>query len=143
MEDQAHRFAAAFLAPAEPLIETLDGFGGKPTLRALAEVKAVWGVAIKALVHRLHELDYIDADHARSLYKQISARKWTKGEPVHVPIESAQWLERTLSRKAEDENLRDACQRLADSIGGNGDDLLAFADWSPGADAQILEFPGR
>jgi Zn-dependent peptidase ImmA (M78 family) len=74
------------------LIETLHQFGGRVTLRTLAEVKAVWGIAIKALVGRFEALGEIDADHARSLYKQISARRWSKNEPVDVPTESAQWF---------------------------------------------------
>ncbi len=140
MESEAHRFAAAFLAPADPLIETLQTAGGSVTLRTLGEVKAVWGVAIKALVHRFHEIGFIDADHARSLYKQISARKWTTEEPVHVPTESAQWFERTLIRKAETEDLTTACKHLASTIGGNTNDLQSFADWTVQADAEVFSF---
>lgn len=138
MENEAHRFAAAFLTPAEPLIETLDAVGGSVTLRTLAELKAVWGVAIKALVHRVHEIDLIDADHARSLYKQISARKWTTDEPVEVPIEAAQWFERTLLRKADTDDLSAACKHLASAIGGNHDDLRSLADWSVPPEAEVL-----
>jgi Zn-dependent peptidase ImmA (M78 family) len=136
--DQAHRFAGAFLCPADDLIETLRNIGDQITLRALAEVKAVWGVAIKALVHRCQSLGFIDADHARSLYKQISARKWTKDEPVNVPKESAQWFERILVRKAQVDDLTTACKHLASAVGGNADDLLSFADWTEGEDAQVL-----
>ena len=130
METQAHRFAAAFLCPEDAFVETLNEVGGPVTLRALAEVKAVWGVAIKALVHRCEALEIIDPDHARSLYKQISARKWSKKEPVHVPTESAQWLERSLTRAAQVDDLPAACDHLANSIGGNSKDLLSFADWT-------------
>lgn len=140
METEAHRFAAAFLAPADPLVETLQAAGGIVTLRTLAEVKAVWGIAIKALVHRFHEIGFIDADHARSLYKQISARRWTTEEPVYVPPESAQWFERTLVRKAETDDLTTACKRLASIVGGNAVDLQSFADWTVEADAEVLSF---
>lgn len=137
LEKEAHRFAADFLAPADALIDTLKTAGGLVTLRALAEIKAVWGVAIKALVHRFHELNVIDADHARSLYKQISARKWGTDEPVDVPSESAQWFERNLTRAAGTDDLAVACRHLASTIGGNSDDLRSFADWSS-ADASVL-----
>lgn len=131
MENQAHRFAAAFLCPADPLIETLnEEAGGVVTLQALAKVKHVWGVAIKALVHRCQELGVIDPDHARSLYKQISARKWSRQEPVHVPNESAQWFERTLLQKSRESDLGAACGVLASTVGGNAADLQSFADWS-------------
>ena len=140
METEAHRFAAAFLAPADPLVESLQAAGGIVTLRTLAEVKAVWGIAIKALVHRFHEIGIIDADHARSLYKQISARRWTTEEPVYVPTESAQWFERTLVRKAETDDLTTACKKLASIVGGNAVDLQSFADWTVQADAEVLSF---
>ena len=127
MEDQAHRFAAAFLTPADAVIDTLNEVGGTVTLRALADVKAVWGVAIKSLIGRFRELGIIDAEHARSLYKQVSARRWSKEEPVYVPTEAAQWFEGSVARKAQSDNLTAACSRLASSVGGNADDLLSFA----------------
>jgi len=130
MEKQANRFASAFLGPGDALLDTLEEFGGKVTLRALAEVKAVWGISIKSLVGRYHSLGIIDADHARSLYKQISARKWSKFEPVDVPTESAQWLSRTLLRKAGTDDLRVAAEALSASIGANGNDLFNFANWT-------------
>jgi Zn-dependent peptidase ImmA (M78 family)/DNA-binding XRE family transcriptional regulator len=143
MEKQAHRFAAAFLGPGDALIETLREHGGKVTLRALAEVKAVWGIAIKALVGRFQSLGLIDAEHARSLYKQISARKWTKDEPVKVPTESAQWLQRSMLHKAKATDLVKAAEQLAGSIGGNASDLFELANWTPRPEAQVLSLAGR
>ncbi|HEY7873919.1 MAG TPA: XRE family transcriptional regulator [Actinomycetota bacterium] len=141
MEQQAHRFAAGFLIPADALIEMIDG--RDVTLGVLAEVKSTWGVAIKALVHRCQSLGIIEPDHARSLYKQISSRKWTKKEPLRVPNESAQWFERTLTRKAQADDLPTACKRLASEVGGNAVDLLSFADWSEGPDAEVVSLAGR
>lgn len=75
-EKQAHYFAGAFLAPGDALLEELGNLGGRVTLQTLAKIKARWGIAIKALVMRFRNLGVIDADQARSLYKQISARGW-------------------------------------------------------------------
>lgn len=102
VEQQAHRFAGAFLAPADPLIADLDRLGGRVTLTTLAELKKTWGVAIKMLVVRLRQLGRIDDQHARSLYKQISARKWNKTEPVTVGHEHAVWLTKALARTGHD-----------------------------------------
>jgi len=99
IEKQAHRFAAAFLAPADPLIDDLNRIGGRVTLSALAQLKEAWGVAIKALVVRFQHLGVIEQDHARSLYKQISARRWNKSEPVHVPNEESVWLTKALKKR--------------------------------------------
>lgn len=143
MEDEANRFAAAFLGPADPLLETLEAAGGRVTLGALAEVKAVWGISIKSLVGRYKSLGVIDVDHARSLYKQISSRKWSYAEPVDVPNETAQWLPRTLVRKAGIDDVAAASQHLAASIGGNADDLFGFANWLPRSEAPVLRLVGR
>lgn len=102
VEQQAHRFAGAFLAPADPLLVDLDRLGGRVTLSTLAELKKIWGVAIKMLVVRLRQLDRIDDQHSRSLYKQISARKWNKSEPVPVGHEHAIWLNKALTRAGHD-----------------------------------------
>lgn len=143
MEKQANRFAAAFLGPRDPLLESLHEVGGKVTLRALTDVKAIWGISIKSLVGRYQSLGAIDADHARSLYKQISARKWTTAEPVYVPTESAQWLSRSLLRRASTDDLELASERLAGLIGGNARDLFEFANWTPQPQAPILSLVGR
>lgn len=102
IEQQAHRFAGAFLTPADPLLSDLDQLGGRVTLNTLAELKKTWGVSIKMLVVRLRQLDRIDDQHSRSLYKQISARKWNKTEPVPVGHEDAVWLSKSLARSGHD-----------------------------------------
>ena len=98
-EKQAHYFAGAFLAPADPLLADLKELGSRVTLSTLTQLKQRWGLAIKAIVIRLQNLDVIDADHARSLYKQISARKWNKIEPVSVSNEDARWMSKALASK--------------------------------------------
>jgi Zn-dependent peptidase ImmA (M78 family)/transcriptional regulator with XRE-family HTH domain len=127
-EKQAHRFAAAFLAPADPIIADLDALGGRVTLATLAQLKERWGVAIKALVMRFHHLGVIDSDHARSLYKQMSARKMNKVEPVSVSTEDAQWLRKAVERKSQ---AHDPLRRLADDIGLAPRYLEQWWSWEP------------
>ncbi|MBL0003029.1 MAG: ImmA/IrrE family metallo-endopeptidase [Actinomycetales bacterium] len=102
VEQQAHRFAGAFLAPSDPLLTDLERLGDRVTLTTLAELKKIWGVSIKMLVVRLGQLGRIDDQHARSLYKQISARRWNKVEPVPVGHEHAIWLTKALTRAGHD-----------------------------------------
>ncbi len=100
IERQAHRFAGAFLLPGDPFLDDLNGVsGGRVTLSTLATLKERWGVSIKAMVVRLQQLGRVDTDHARSLYKQISARGWTTGEPVYVGNERAVWLRKALLQR--------------------------------------------
>lgn len=143
MERQAHRFAGAFLAPTEPLLETLHQHGGRVTLNTLAELKAIWGIAIKALVMRLRGLEMINPDHARSLYKQISARRWNKEEPVHVEVEQAQWFARSVLRAAGSADLPAATKALAATVGGRWQDLYAFVDWHDRPEADVVDFAQR
>lgn len=98
LEKQAHRFAAAFLAPAGPLLEDWASLGGRVTLSVLQQLKARWGVAIKMLVVRFRQLGIIDEDHSRSLYRQISARGWNTAEPVEVSNETPIWLDKALEK---------------------------------------------
>jgi Zn-dependent peptidase ImmA (M78 family)/transcriptional regulator with XRE-family HTH domain len=144
LERQANRFAAAFLTPGDAVIETLQDNGGRVTLQALTYVKATWGVSIKSLVGRYHSLGIIDDDHARSLYKQISARRWTKTEPVDVPNERAQWFAGTLARAAgTGRNAIAAATLLANQIGGNAEDLHSFAEWDGTEDAEVIDIAAR
>lgn len=98
LEKQAHRFAAAFLAPAEPLLDDWESLGGRVTLSVLQKLKATWGVSIKMLVVRFRQLAVIDDDQARSLYRQISARGWNTSEPIEVTNEEPIWLDKAIEK---------------------------------------------
>ncbi|MDL9978597.1 helix-turn-helix domain-containing protein [Microbacterium sp. ASV49] len=146
IEKQAHRFAAAFLAPAEPLLTDFDRLGGRATLSVLAELKEVWGIAIKALVLRLRHLSVIDDDHARSLYKQISARGWNKNEPVPVATESAVWLQKALKQRFG--GVGDPTDRACVELGLGRGHFERWITWSVAAEqhqsvAPVVDFTRR
>ena len=142
IEKQAHHFAGAFLAPGDALLADLDRAGGRVTLSTLTTLKATWGVAIKALVVRFRQLGVIDEDHARSLYKQISARGWNKGEPVEVGNEDAIWMERALSKRAR--STGGAAATMPHAVGLAPRYFDAWTNWSPApadvAEAKVIEF---
>jgi Zn-dependent peptidase ImmA (M78 family)/transcriptional regulator with XRE-family HTH domain len=93
-ESQAHRFAGAFLIPADALRAELADEA--ITLMTLAHVKARWGISIRALVRRSLDLRLINERKRVSLEKQISSRGWTRAEPVEVPEESPRLLQRMI-----------------------------------------------
>lgn len=101
IEKQAHRFASAFLAPGDAVLADLERLGGRVTLTTLSKIKETWGISIKALVIRFQQLGVVSDDQARSLYKQISARRWNKHEPVPVGNEAAVWLTSAIEKKAK------------------------------------------
>lgn len=141
IEKQAHRFAGAFLLPGDAFLEELEACGhGRVTLATLAQMKEQWGVSIKAMVVRLQNLHRVDADQARSLYKQISARSWNKQEPVEVVNERAIWLSKALERRFPE----------GDPITGAAHGTLlgrsyfeSWIRWSPIAEenASVIAFP--
>lgn len=83
-EEEAHRFAGAFLLPPKDAKAVLNP---KMELRDLVEIKAGWGIAISALITRAARMGIIDRERQRSLMMQMSARHWRKREPVDVPAE--------------------------------------------------------
>jgi Zn-dependent peptidase ImmA (M78 family)/transcriptional regulator with XRE-family HTH domain len=92
-EQEANRFAGAFLLPEEAALESL-----RPpvTLTTLMGIKATHGVSIAMAAQRALDLQIIDRPHFVSLRKQISARGWTKVEPIEVIPESPLLLAKLL-----------------------------------------------
>lgn len=144
VERQAHRFAGAFLTPAEPLLEDWQQLGGRVTLTVLKELKATWGVSIKMLVMRLQQLGVVEADQARSLYRQISARGCNKAEPVETTTEEPIWLPRAMERRFGTDDSVAAAREAARNVHLASDFVLAWIDWSPlGTPGDVLQLPSR
>lgn len=143
IEKQAHRFAAAFLLPGDPFLDDLSGVsGGRVTLSTLVALKERWGVAIKAMVVRLQQLGRIDADQARSLYKQISARGWNTGEPVYVGNERAVWLAKALRQRfPEDESHATAAAQSG--LSESWFDRWTAWERATRPDATVIDFAAR
>lgn len=129
LEQQAHRFAAAFLAPADPLLDDWSALGGRATLGTLEKLKATWGVAIKMLVVRFRQLGVIDDDRARSLYRQISARGWNTSEPVEVSNEEPVWFAKALASAFPAESSEQSQGEAAKHFGLDSDHLARWKSW--------------
>jgi Zn-dependent peptidase ImmA (M78 family)/DNA-binding XRE family transcriptional regulator len=78
LEQQAHRFAGAFLLPAETFA---DEIRTPVTLDDLLLLKRRWGVSVAAMVMRLRQLKIVDEEGAQLLFKRRSARWGAKSEP--------------------------------------------------------------
>ncbi len=78
MEAQAHRFAGAFLLPAETFASEVRV---PPSLDDLLLLKRRWGVSAAAIIMRLKALEMLDEDGAMMLFKRRSARWGAKSEP--------------------------------------------------------------
>lgn len=128
MEREANRFAASFLVPGDAALEDLNANGGRVTLSTLAKLKQKWGYAIKAFVFRFRELGVIDDAQARSLYKQISARRWNKDEPYRPGTESAVWFNKALREEFPGSD----GLKLAATLSGLGEPYIRrWLEWGP------------
>lgn len=95
MESQAHRFAGAFLLPAEAFASEVKT---PVTLDSLLLLKQRWGVSVAAIIMRLEALGIIDQEAKILLFKRRSARWGVKSEPAddaRVP-EQPRLLKRTI-----------------------------------------------
>jgi Zn-dependent peptidase ImmA (M78 family)/transcriptional regulator with XRE-family HTH domain len=137
IEKQANAFAGAFLVPGDTILDELGTLGGRVTLQTLAKIKAHWGIAIKALVVRFQNLGVIDQDHARSLFKQISARGWNRNEPVPVGTEGAVWFYRAIEAAARGSS--DSVGTASQRIGLDRSHFDRWLDWSNWAEPKLAD----
>ncbi|GEO26692.1 transcriptional regulator [Alicyclobacillus acidoterrestris] len=86
IEDEAHRFASAFLLPKD----TFSMEVVLPSLAQLQILKSRWKVSISAMVYRIRDLELIDQMSFQRLYKQISGRGWNRQEPLDDSLEKEQ-----------------------------------------------------
>ena len=92
LEEQAHRFASAFLLPAESFSQEVAW----PTLDNLLSLKSRWKVSVAAMIVRCRDLSFLNEQLELRLWKGRSARKWTKGEPGDdaIPFEQPKLMMR-------------------------------------------------
>ncbi|MEM5431840.1 XRE family transcriptional regulator [Cupriavidus oxalaticus] len=78
LERQAHRFAGAFLLPAESIAMDVRT---PVTLDSLLLLKQRWGVSVAAIIMRLVAIGVLSEDDKQLLFKRRSARWGVKAEP--------------------------------------------------------------
>lgn len=82
MEDEANRFASAFLLPPEEMKEAFSG--RRITLELLASMKKEWKVSMQSLLMSAQAQKAISDNQARYLWQQISVRGWRTKEPASL-----------------------------------------------------------
>lgn len=86
VEDQAHRFAAELLMPAEQVGDLLPVSMGGRVWQSLARLKEQWGVSLQALLYRARWLDRLSDVSYRNAMMTLSARGWRRDEPGLVSV---------------------------------------------------------
>jgi Zn-dependent peptidase ImmA (M78 family)/transcriptional regulator with XRE-family HTH domain len=97
VENQAHRFAAELLMPAEQIRDLLPAAMGGNAWRTLARLKEQWGVSMQALLYRARWLGRLSDVSYRNAMATVSARGWRRNEPGLVgTIEQPSLLSRAV-----------------------------------------------
>ncbi len=92
IEDQAHRFASAFLLPTRTFANDFSA----PTLDTFRALKPKWKASIAMMLYRSQELGLIDEYRAERLWRSRARRGWIREEPLddQLPIEEPRLLRR-------------------------------------------------
>ena len=104
-ENQANRFASAFLMPAKRFLGSMYS----TTMNAFPEQKKRWGTSIASIIERLKALGIIDDDRYKFFQIELSRRGWKKKEPFDcdTPREEPYFLNRAF-QFISDKNLGSA-----------------------------------
>lgn len=100
-EDEANRFAAAFLMPATE-VRSLPGM---PTPDDLLQYKKNWGVSAVALARRQRDVGTMPSWYYERLMIELSRRGWRRFEPDGLPRETSQVFAQVLSSWQEEDGL--------------------------------------
>jgi Zn-dependent peptidase ImmA (M78 family) len=101
-EDQAHRFAGAFLVPAAAMLREFPR-GARLNWRVIFEMKLRWKVSVRALVRRAFDLKILTPAQYRSANIKLVRDGHAKQEPFddQLPIEEPELLNTALDAIAD------------------------------------------
>ena len=116
-EQEANRFAAAFLMPCSSVLA--QGLRDATTARIL-QAKLTWKVAAMALTHRLYELDLLTDWGYRTICVQLSRLGYRRSEPDGIRRESSQLLSKVFRAVRDD---GETPTTIAAAIGITSDEL--------------------
>lgn len=83
VEDQANRFAAELLMPAEEIAEQLPS---RANWSQLGRLKQHWNVSLQALLYRARALKVMSEITYRNAMATVSNRGWRRREPGPMPV---------------------------------------------------------
>lgn len=83
-EQQAHRFAAEFLMPANDIKPFLPKTTSHNGWSKLADLKEYWGVSLAALLYRARQLGNMNDVTYRNAMIRLSQNGWRRAEPGRV-----------------------------------------------------------
>lgn len=130
-EKAAHRFAGAFLMPAEALWSEIGKSRKSISLGELIDLKRLFGASIQAIVYRCKDLGIINNSTYQRLFREFNQRGWRKPpyeEPDALPPEEPTRFERLCFRAASEDAVSES--KAAELLGISVRDLVARMDRS-------------
>lgn len=98
-EKCAHRFAAAFLIPAETIRRELGEKRFSLDPNELYILKKEYGISMQALIYRAKDLGIINESSAARIFRRFAAAGWRKIEPGEpIPAEIPNKMKRMIYR---------------------------------------------
>ena len=135
IEEQADRFASAFLTPAPTFSSDLT----RPSLEVFRTLKTKWRTSVKMMIHRAQDLNIIDKNESRRLYISYNRRGWNTLEPFDEvePLEEPR-LVRRVFEALEAHDIIERSQLVA-ALPFNREDIEQLANLSDGYLAEPAE----
>ena len=118
----AHRFAAAFLVPAEAARRELGPLRRGLALDELGLLKQRWGLSMEAWIRRARDLEIIGDEAYRRLNMRFRQRGWHRSEPFRYEATESPTLLRRLVFRALGERVitSEEADRLSPGSAGSG-----------------------
>ena len=134
-EKAAHRFAGAFLMPAETLRAEIGKRRKSMGWGELFELKRIFGVSVQALTYRCKDLGIFGAPLVRRLFDEFTRRGWRSPpyrEPGAMPGERPTRFERLCFRALAEGAISEA--KAAELLGHSVRELNRRMDEPPGVE---------
>lgn len=131
-EKAAHRFAGAFLMPAETLRAEIGKHRRSIGWRELFDLKAIFGVSVQALTYRCKDLGIFGSSLFRQLYNEFDHRGWRSPphrEPGAMQGEKPKRFERLCFRALAEDAISES--KAAELLGCSVHELLRLMDEPP------------
>ena len=135
-EKAAHRFASAFLMPAETLRAEIGKRRKSMGWGELFDLKRIFGVSVQALTYRCKDLGIFGAPLVRRLFDEFTRRGWRSPpyrEPGAMPGERPMRFERLCFRALAEDAISEA--KAAELLGHSVHELNRRMDEPPGVEA--------
>ncbi len=137
-EKAAHRFAGAFLMPAETLRAEIGKHRKSIGWGELFELKRIFGVSVQAITYRCKDLGILGASAFRTLFNEFTRRGWRSPpyrEPGAMPGERPLRFERLCFRALSEGAISEA--KAAELLGHSVHELNRRMDEPPSLDAEL------